>query len=144
MVLQHPRNGVPMKSAEKKRLEFRWVRWVSGHLFDFDIKEVQALLTDRKPPTNWRKWGSLLQKRWSWSENGLSKNPMVDHHVPHWICYGSLGIWISGYTRSIEKTSPFCGTMFNWNLCQKSVISRSPTTNYGHFWSPMVRKKTYL
>lgn len=41
-----------MKSAEKKRLEFRWVRWVSGHLFDFDIKEVQALLTDRKPPTN--------------------------------------------------------------------------------------------
>jgi hypothetical protein len=51
MVLQPPPNGVPMKSAEKKKMEFHWVRWVSGHLFDFDIKEVQALLTDRKPPT---------------------------------------------------------------------------------------------
>lgn len=82
----------PWNLPKKKKMEFHWVRWVSGHLFDFDIKEVQALLTDRKPPTAWLKWGSLLQKRWGWSENGLSKNPMVDHHVPHWICYGSLGI----------------------------------------------------
>ena len=50
------------------------------------------------------------------------------------------GFGFRGIPGPLKKHPPFAGRC----SCQKSVVSRSPTTNYGHFWSPMVRKKTYL